>query len=46
VLVTYFAYGASAVTSVGLLYFQKDVIGLTPAQVASVAFWANLPWSM
>jgi MFS family permease len=46
VLVTYFAYGASAVTSVSLLYFQKDVIGLTPAQVASVAFWANLPWSM
>jgi len=46
VLVTYFAYGASAITSVSLLYFQKDVIGLTPAEVAGIAFWANLPWSM
>lgn len=46
VLATYFAYGASAIASVALLYFQKDVIGLTPAQVARVAFWANLPWSM
>jgi len=46
VLVTYFAYGAGAITSVSLLYFQKEVIGLTPAEVAGAAFWANLPWSM
>ena len=46
VLVTYFAYGASAVTQVALLYFQKDTLGITPAEVARIAFWANLPWSM
>jgi hypothetical protein len=46
VLVTYFAYGASAITGVSLLYFQKEALLLTPAEVAHVAFWANLPWSM
>jgi hypothetical protein len=46
VLVTYFAYGASAITGVSLLYFQKEALALTPAEVAHVAFWANLPWSM
>jgi len=46
VLVTYFCYGASAVTAVGLLYFEKDVLGLTPAEAAGVAFWLGLPWSM
>jgi hypothetical protein len=46
VLVTYFAYGASAIAGVALLYFQKETLALTPAEVARVAFWANLPWSM
>src|SRR6185436_9066554 len=34
------------ITGVALLYFQKDVLGLTPAEVAHIAFWVNLPWSM
>src|SRR5262245_58389497 len=34
------------ITGVALLYFQKDVLGLTPAEVAHVAFWIGLPWSM
>jgi MFS family permease len=46
VLVTYFAYGASMITGVALLYFQKETLGLTPAEVAHIAFWVNLPWSM
>jgi hypothetical protein len=46
VLVTYFAYGASTITQVALLYLQKETLALTPAEVAHVAFWANLPWSM
>jgi MFS family permease len=46
ILVTYFAYGASAITGVALLYFQKEALGLTPAEVAHVAFWIGLPWSM
>ena len=46
VLITYFCYGASAVTSVALLYFEKDLLGLTPAEAAGIAFWLGLPWSM
>jgi len=46
VLITYFAYGASAVTAIALLYLQKDTLGLTPAEVAEIAFWLGLPWSM
>ncbi len=46
VLITYFAYGASTITQIGLLYMQKETLALTPAEVAHVAFWANLPWSM
>ncbi len=46
VLVTYFAYGASAVTGIGLLYFEKDALALTPAEAAGIAFWLSLPWSM
>jgi len=46
VLVTYFAYGASAITSVSMLFFQKETLALTPAEVAHIGFWANLPWSM
>lgn len=46
VLVTYFCYGASAITGVALVFFQKDAIGLTPAEVAGIGFWVGLPWSM
>lgn len=46
ILITYFAAGASTITSVALLYFQKDALGLTPAEVAEVGFWVSLPWSM
>src|SRR5512144_3297052 len=46
VLITYFAYGASTITQIALLYLQKDMLALTPAEGAHVAFWANLPWSM
>ena len=45
VLATYFAYGASMITSVALVWFQKDTLHLTPADVAEVGFWATLPWS-
>jgi hypothetical protein len=46
VLLAYFCYGASAVTAIALLYFEKDVLGLTPAAAAEIAFWLSLPWSM
>lgn len=46
VLVTYACYGASTVTSVALLYFEKDTLRLTPSEAAGIAFWLGLPWSM
>jgi MFS family permease len=46
VLLAYFCYGASSVTAIALLYFEKDVLGLTPAEAAEIAFWLSLPWSM
>src|SRR5687767_15775582 len=46
VLVTYFCYGASSMTAVALLYFEKDTLKLTPAEAAGIAFWLGLPWSM
>jgi hypothetical protein len=46
VLLAYFCYGASAVNSVALVFFEKDTLGLTPAEVAGIAFWLGLPWSM
>lgn len=46
ILATYFCYGASAVTGVAEIFFQKDVLRLSPAEVAAVTFWATLPWSM
>jgi hypothetical protein len=46
VLVTYFCYGASAVTAVAEVFFQKQTLGITPAEIAGIAFWLALPWSM
>lgn len=46
ILATYFCYGASTVTAVADVFFQKDALGLDPADVAGIAFWLSLPWSM
>jgi MFS family permease len=46
ILVTYFAFGASAITGIATLYLQKDTLKLTPTDVAEIGFWLGLPWSM
>ena len=46
ILMTYFCFGASAVTGVALVFFEKDALGLTPAEVAGIGFWLGLPWTM
>ncbi len=46
ILVTYFAYGANAITGVATVFLQKDILHLTPAEVAGIGFWLGLPWSM
>lgn len=46
ILLTYFCFGASAMTGVAELFFQKNVLNLAPAEAAGIAFWLGLPWSM
>lgn len=46
VLLTYFAYGASTIIAVAMVFFEKQALGLTPAEAAAIAFWLGLPWSM
>src|SRR3989441_12853408 len=46
IFVPYFCYGASAVTGVAEVFFQKEALALTPAEAAGIAFWLGLPWSM
>lgn len=46
ILVAYFAYGANAITGVATVFLQKDILHLTPAEVAGIGFWLGLPWSM
>jgi MFS family permease len=46
ILLTYFCFGASAITGVADLFFQKQVLELSPAEAAGIAFWLGLPWSM
>ena len=46
ILLTYFCFGAGLITSVALLYFEKNTLALTPAESAAIAFWLGLPWSM
>jgi hypothetical protein len=46
VMLTYFCYGASAITGVALVFFEKNTLGLTPAEVAEIGFWLGLPWGM
>ena len=46
VLLVYFCYGASAITGVAEVFFQKETLKLSPVEVAAIGFWLNLPWSM
>ncbi|MBM4442685.1 MAG: hypothetical protein FJ027_19880 [Candidatus Rokubacteria bacterium] len=46
VLIPYFCYGASAITAIALVFFEKDTLRLTPADAAGIAFWLGLPWGM
>jgi len=42
----YFAAGVSSFTGIIESFFVKDKLGLTPAFLASLAFWAGLPWAL
>jgi len=45
-LMVYFAAGVSGFTGIIESFFVKDNLGLNPAFLASLGFWAGLPWAL
>jgi hypothetical protein len=45
-LMVYFAAGVSAFTGIIEAFFVKEKLGLSAAMLASLGFWAGLPWAM
>jgi len=45
-LMVYFAAGVSGFTSIVEAFFVKEKLGLSAAMLASLGFWAGLPWAM
>lgn len=46
VLLVYFCFGASSITGIAEVFFQKETLQLSPVEVSSIGFWLLLPWSM
>ena len=45
-LMVYFAAGVSGFTGIIEAFFVKEKLGLTAAALASLGFWAGLPWAL
>jgi hypothetical protein len=45
-LMVYFAAGVSGFTGIIEAFFVKEKLGLSAAMLASLGFWAGLPWAM
>ena len=45
-LMVYFAAGVSGFTGIIESFFVKEQLGLTAAILASLGFWAGLPWAL
>lgn len=45
-LLVYFAAGLSGLTAVSTTFVVKDYLGLSAAFMASLGFWAGLPWAL
>jgi len=45
-LMVYFAAGVSGFTGIIESFFVKEQLGLTPAFLAGLGFWAGLPWAL
>jgi hypothetical protein len=45
-LMVYVAAGVSGLTGIVGTFFVKDYLGLSAAFLASLAFWANIPWAL
>lgn len=45
-LMVYTAYGVSSITSIVGGFFIKDYLGLSAEFLASLVFWAGIPWAL
>jgi len=45
-LMVYVAAGVAGLTGIVGTFFVKDYLGLSAAFLASLAFWANIPWAL
>ena len=45
-LVIYFAYGASAFSSIAMTFWQKEALELSAEQLISIGVWAMVPWTV
>lgn len=43
-VLVYFAFGASALTSIASSFWVKESLTVSPAFLAEVLFWASIPW--
>jgi len=45
-LIIYFAYGAQALTSVALTFWEKENLTLSSEQLVAIAVWVSMPWTL
>jgi hypothetical protein len=45
-LMVYFAYGALGLVAVAQTFWIKKSLTLTPAELAAIAVWLNVPWTV
>src|SRR3990172_244934 len=45
-LMIYFAYGALGLVTIAEAFWIKDALTFTPAELASIAVWLTLPWTI
>src|SRR5512132_2141043 len=45
-LMIYYAYGALGLVTIAETFWIKEALTLTPAELASIAVWLTLPWTI
>src|SRR4029079_4749706 len=45
-LMIYFAYGALGLVTIAEAFWIKEALTFTPAELASIAVWLTLPWTI
>ena len=45
-LMVYFAYGATGIIAVAQTFWIKKALTFTPAELAAIAVWLNIPWTV